>query len=330
MDMLKRWGSLILALLALSPAALAEVYEGKTAALSTVTVCSEISGSVEAVQALAGQRVEEGDALVGLKSEKTFSSQDGTVSLVNAKVGDTASGTVLDLMPTERYTIYCTVDKAYQSSGSTLVHSGETVYIKCTKDGTHRAIGVITQIDGEEYRTLTLGGELYVGETVYLYRDAGFTSSQRVGIGTVVVSDTQAYDSEGKLTRLCVSENQSVERGQLLYEINGGDIVASVSGIVASLSCQPGDEVAKDQVVAEIVPADAVGVEIQVDETVVAKLRPGATARLTFAGQEDSAEVTGTVVDVSAIADSGQYTVRIRPETDAALSLGMSVEVRLE
>ena len=326
---LKRLTCLALALLAFAAPALAEVYEGRTVALLTVPVQAERDGDVEAVAALAGQRLAEGESLAWLRGEKAFASQDGTVSLVNAGVGDDVSGAVLELAPLERYTVYCTVDKAYQSVESTLVHSGETVYAKCTADGTHRAVGVVTQVDGEEYRVLTLGGELYVGETVYLYRDADFTAQQRVGVGTVVASDTEAYEAEGALTRLCVSEGDAVERGQLLFEVGGGEIAAPVGGIVASVSCQPGDAVQTDQTIAEIVPDGEIGVEIRADETAVAKISVGSAAQLIFAGREDEDAVPGTVVAISAIADSGEYAVRIRPEADASLPLGMSVEVRV-
>lgn len=328
MDMLKRWLTLLLALLSLAAPALAEVYAGTTAALSTVTVRAEDAGTVGAAQAVVGQRVEAGQALYPMKSQKTFASQDGDVSLVSAEVGDDVSGEVLELSPTERYTIHCTVDKAYKSPATKLVHSGETVYVKCTNDGTHRAVGIVTAIDGAEYRVLTLGGELYVGETVYLYRDDAFTAAQRVGIGTVVVSDTEVYEAEGELTDLRVSEGDHVERGQLLYATGGGEITAPVGGIVASLSCQPGDAVEADQVVAEIVPDGAVGIEVQLDEADAARLAVGDRVALTFAGYEDEDPAPGAVAAISGLADSGQYTVYIRPETDTPLPLGLSVEVR--
>lgn len=328
MDMLKRWLTLLLALLSLAAPALAEVYSGTTVALSTVTVRAGDAGAVGAAQAVVGQRVEAGQALYPMKPQKTFASQDGDVSLVSAEVGDDVSGEILELSPTERYTIHCTVDKAYKSPATKLVHSGETVYVKCTHDGTHRAVGIVTAIDGAEYRVLTLGGELYVGETVYLYRDDAFTAAQRVGIGTVVVSDTEVYEAEGELTDLRVTEGDHVERGQLLYATGGGEITSPVGGIVASLSCKAGDAVEADQAVAEIVPDGAVGVEAQIDEADAAKLAVGDRVALTFAGYEDADAATGAVVAISGLADSGQYTVYIQPETDVPLPLGLSVEVR--
>ena len=318
-----------LLLFLLAPSALAEVYEGRTAALETVQVRAAVGGGVEAVEVEAGQRVAPGEALIRLSAERTFAGQDGTVSLVYAEAGDAVSGPVLEIAPLERYAIHCTVDKAYQSADSTLVHGGETVYVKCTADGTHRAVGVVTQVEGGEYRVITLGGELYVGETVYLYRDADFTADQRVGIGTVVVSDVVSYEAEGELTRLNVSEGDYVERGQLLYEIGGGEVSAPVAGIVASVSCEIGDAVAAEQAVVGIVPEGAVCVEIELDEAAAARVSVGDTARLTFAGEEDEDASPGTVIEISAMAEDGCYTVRIRPESERLLPLGMSVRVRL-
>lgn len=327
--MLKRCAALIMALALLSACALAEVYEGETIAEATASVCAGTDGVVATLRAAVGQRVEAGDPLYALRPEKVFASQDGTVSLVNAGAGDKVDGELLEITPMERYTLHCTVEKAYQSPSTMLVHSGETVHIKCTKDGTHRAVGVITQIDSEEYLVLTIGGELYVGETVYLYRDADFSSAQRIGIGTVVVSDTEVYEADGTVSLLRVGAGDYVERGQLLYEVNGGEIAAPVSGILISASCGAGDAVKADQAVAQIVPDGAICVEIRVDEAAAARIAVGDAAELVFAGMEDEDAQPGEVVAIACIAESDQYAVRIRPDSAQVLSLGMSVKVRL-
>lgn len=328
--MLKRWMILLLTLMLLSTTALAEVYAGTTVALMTVPVVAETGGTVESIDVRAGQLIEAGETLARLKPEKTYATQDGTISTVSADVGDAVDGTVLELMPVERYTVYCTVDKAYQSASATLVHSGETLCIKCTADGTHRAVGIVTQIEGDEYRVVAIGGELYVGETVYLYRDEAFSTAQRVGIGTVVVSDTEAYSGEGTLTQINVSAGQYVERGQLLYATGGGAITADAGGILTGVSCQIGEAVSKGQTLAELVPGDAICVEIQVDETAVAAMSIGDAAQLIYPGQDEDAPVRGTIVAISKIADAQAYAVRILPEGDVVAALGMSVEVRID
>lgn len=327
--MLKKLTALLLMLL-LPGAALAEVYEGVTAALSSVIVTAESAGTVQALEAPAGAHVREGDALVLLRAERAYATQDGIVSLLHTHEGDKVSGEVLELMPLERYLIYCTVEKAYQSAPSTLIHSGERLYIRCTTDGTHRAIGLVTQIDGAEYRVLTLGGELYVGETVNLYRDEDFTTALRVGVGTVVSNDTQTYEAEGRLTRLCVEAGDKVERGQLLYEINGSTAFAPTSGILASVSVSPGDAVEEGQTLAQIVPEDQIVVEIHVPETEASRIAAGRRATLFPADCEDEEGFGGTVIRVSHTPEDGLFTVRIRPDEGRALPLGLSVSVRIE
>lgn len=323
--MFRKLTVLLLALL-LPASALAEVYEGTTAALSAVTVAAERAGVVGAAVE-AGSRVEAGDALAELKPERAFASQDGKVSLVYAGEGDAVDGTVLELAPLERYAIHCTVEKAYQSAEATLVHGGEAVYVRCTADGSHRAVGVVTQVDGAEYRVLTTGGELYVGETVYLYRDGDFTAESRVGIGTVVGSDVEAYGATGTLTALKVSEGDPVERGQLLYEINGGSVAAPASGIIASVEVAPGDTVREGDALAQLVPDGQVCVEIRLSEVDAAQVSPGQRAELTPAGTEEA--IPGTVLDVAWVAGDGAYVARILPEEGSALPLGLGVTVRL-
>ena len=327
---MKKKLTILLLALTLTASALAEAYEGTTAPLSTTVITAEVSGIVQALDVEAGSHVKSGDVMASLKPERVFAAQDGSISLVNAREGDSIDGTLLALLPLERYLIYCTVDKAYQSAESTLVHSGETVYVRCTTDGSHRAVGVLTEIESEEYRVLTLGGELYLGETVYLYRSDEFTASQRIGIGTVVSNDTQDYAASGTVSRLMVEEGDAVERGQLLYEINGGTIDAPVSGIVTALNVSVGEAVEADQAVAEIVPDGQVCVEIQVGESDVSDFSKGQRVTLTQTFDAEERNFGGTVIDSAWLAEDALYTVRILPDEGLQPPLGMSVTVRTQ
>ena len=327
--MKKKLTILLLALM-LAASALAEAYEGTTASLSTAVVTAGASGIVQALDAEVGSHVNAGDVMASMKPERAFAARDGSVSLVNAGEGDKIDGTLLELMPLERYMIHCTVDKAYQSAESMLVHSGETVYVRCTTDGSHRAVGVLTQIEGAEYRVVTLGGELYLGETVYLYRSDAFTASQRIGIGTVVSNDTQGYEASGTVSRLLVDEGDTVERGQLLYEVNGGTVDAPVSGIVTSVSVKAGEAVEEGQAVAEIVPDGQVCVEIQVGEGEASKFSKEQRVTLTQTYDAEEKAFGGTVVGSAWLAEDALYTVRILPDAGMQLPLGMSVTVRTQ
>ena len=98
--------------------------------------------------------------------------------------------------------------------------------------------------------------------------------------------------------------------------------------ILTALCLSRGDAAAEDQAVGELVPADGICVELRVDEDAAARIRPGDKAELYFADQPE-VSVPGAVDSVAWIATDGEYAVRVHPLTDAALSLGMSVSVRL-
>lgn len=331
--MRKRMIAAALTLLMLQAFAFAEVYSGVTAALSEIAVCAEADGMLESVCAETGSMIEAGDVLAEYRTEKVFAAQDGTVAAIHYAEGDRCSGTVLEIMPMEKYRIYCTTDGAYSSAESTLVHGGEQVYIKCTANGTHRGVGTVTNINGSEYGVLTVGGEFHVGETVYLYRDAEFSTKQRVGIGTVVENDTEKYEATGTLVKLHVSEVEEVERGQLLYETvsgSGTGVRADISGIVRDVNVSSGERVQKGQIIASILPKDEICVEISVEESEVAKFREGMRMGITFTADREETLSYGTVSGIAEADENGLYRIAIVPEETDGLRLGMTAQIRIE
>ena len=322
---------MVAALLMLNSTALAETYEGTTAAASTTAVEAESGGILQSMNVLPGSVVESGDILCEVSTTKVFATEDGVVGSISASEGDTISGSVLEVNPTQKYRIYCTIDSAYESPETMLVHSGEEIFIKCTKDGTHRATGIITELDGSEYQVIATGGELYIGETVYLYRDEDFSTEQRIGIGTVVESDAQSYFAEGVLTSLHVQEGEYVERGELLYEYADAAETATTSdvdGIVTSVNAEQGDRIQKGTVIMTIAPLDQICVEVSVDEEYAATLSIGDSAELVYAADDTETHVSGTIVQISNIGDDGTYVVRVKPDSVFDNRIGLTVTVR--
>lgn len=320
--MRKRLLAAMLAALMLGASALAEVYSGSTVADRSIRI--EVEGELAETCVRVGEQVAAGDLLATVETTGVFAAQDGTVASIEVQAGDEVDGTVMEIAPMARYRIYCTVEKAYDSAQSMLVHSGETLYIRCTTDGTHRGIGTVTQIEGSEYQLLTTAGELYVGETVYLYRDSDFSSAQRVGIGTVVGNETQVYEGAGKVSRICVSEGEAVQRGELLYEIWTGsseEILATQDSIVVSVPS------AEDPAF-ELVPLDALCVELTLDETAAAALEVGDEVALVYAGDPEEQLYPGTVAYIARTSQEGGYVVRIEPQ-ESPQRIGQSVQVHV-
>ncbi len=328
--MWKRAWSCFLALSVLCVPALAEVFAGETVATQVSAVAADAGGVVDALCVGPGDAVEVGDVLGTVAASPVFAAQDGTVAVLHAAEGQDVSGTVLELAPVELYTICCTVGGAYESPRTQWVQMGEQVYVRCKVDGTHRAVGVVTDVDDDGYQVRTIGGELYVGEAVRLYRDDAFSSAQCLGAGTVLASETESYAAEGRLVELCVSEGEPVERGELLYRIADGQdlrFVCETAGIVTGTLISQGERVERGQTVAYVAPLDGIVVEICVDEATAACIRPGDSAGVVLASDEET-ELSGTVESVCRLPSQEGYAVRIRTE-EALDRIGLSAEVRL-
>lgn len=311
--------------------ALAEAYTGSTMARSTLAVTAQASGVLEEIRVLPGSTVAKDDQIAALRTTKVFASQDGTISRIHAGEGSVADGTVLELSPVSRYTVYCTADEAYDSISSNLVHCGETLYLYCTYNGTHQGTGMVYSIDGETYMVEATGGEFYVGETLYLYRDAGHSYKYLVGKGTVVASATELYEGTGKITAMHVSAGEYVERGELLYEIIDGDgtaVLSPVSGVITACAAEEGSAVQDGQVIATLAPWDEICVAIEVSEEQAWQINPGDQAALSYAGDPEEKLIPGEVIEISQLAGDGTYTVYIAPETPPVRT-GMTVNVRL-
>ena len=315
--------SLVMLLAALP--GLAEVYSGVTVASETVTLTATAESTVDEVCVSAGETVDAGQTAVTLKTEKVFATQEGTIAEISA------DETEIKLAPLSKYYVYCTVTEARAVPETMLVHSGETLYLKCTVNGTHWAEGRVTLIDGSEYRVETTGGELYIGETVYLYRSEDFDYSSCVGIGTVVSTDPETYEIDSEVINMCVSEGEYVQRGELLCETapeGGAEITADTAGIVLSVSAGSGQKVQAGDVLMTIAPTDGIRVEISVEEGIAATLCAGDRVELVYASDSTEQVIGGTVTDVSAVADEDGYSVRIKPD-EAPTALGLRADVRV-
>jgi len=226
-------GALLLAL-ALPLAAQAEtVFAGEVTAGTTQVIAAPYGGLVEDVRVRVGDSVKIGDPIATVETSKTYASTDGTVSGVFAREGDSADGVktqygaLVYIEPINRYTLECSTEKGYNSSENRYIHIGESVFLKCTKDGSHQGRGVVTGLDEKEDNKFTVevtGGEFYMGETVDIYRSEDYASASRIGRGTVGRTKTVAVNAEGSVLKMHVKAGDTVERGELLFETVTGTL----------------------------------------------------------------------------------------------------------
>ncbi len=269
---------LLALLLALPAAVSASVWQGTVETAETSDVRAGAEGIVETLPLRVGEYVTAATEAAGIRESRVFAPFDGRISGIRILEGEEAAGqTVMTLEPVSPYDLYCSVKDAYKTVENTTVSGGQRVWIRCAADGSHRAVGRITTVDGLEFHAEILGGELFIGEAVFIYREGSFKDEDRLGTGTVVESDETSITAEGVILSMEVAEGEEVERGELLFTLASSDALTArcgAEGWVTEILAGAGESVKENAVLARISTAQQLAVEAQVEDAAV--LREGA------------------------------------------------------
>ena len=356
--MKKLFVTLLCALLLPVSALCETMFSGEVTAGQTQVIVAPYGGTVHSVAVRAGDSVEIGDAIASIGTTKVYAMTEGTISGVFASEGDAAAdikeryGALCYIEPINRYTLDASTEKAYNSSENRYLHIGETVYLSCTKDGTHQGRGVITAIDKEnedKYTVEVTGGEFYMGETVAIYRDEAYTNESRIGRGTVERTPPVAVNAEGSVLRLHVKAGDSVERGELLLETVSGTldglyapdtkVVSDRKGVIASVDADNGTSVEKGAKIATIYPEDAIQVSMVISESDLMDVHVGDSASIEFNWDADGeSRFEGVVSSISYVnekkqeggSSAAEYVACIDFTPDDTVRLGMTVVVYVQ
>lgn len=340
--------------------AMAEIsFDGNVIASETTPIIAPFGGLVDSVALRVGDTVDVGETVATISTTKVYAAADGVVSGIFAKEGDSTEGiverygAVVYIEPTNRYTVSASTEKAYNSSSTKYVHIGEKVYLSCTKDGSHTGTAVVTSVkeadeSGNTPYTLEVTiGDFYMGETVSILRSADYSSSSRIGRGTIQQNAAIPVKGSGSVLKLHVEVGDKVERGELLFETVEGDldglyamdntIVSGVAGVVASVETTPGSGVTKGSKLITVHPDGSFQIEVLVSELDLNAIAEGDTVAIEFDWDtEGTLRTTGTVASISRVnasAEGGaasvdaEYSAYIDFEATDEVRLGMSVVV---
>lgn len=353
---------LLTALLALSAMpALAEAapeaagYSGTVAYRSAITVAAPFGGTLADYDLRAGDTVKAGDALFTLGTTKVYAPIDGTVRGLMAQAGDDAAtvaeryGALLNIEPAGRYSVSANTSRAYNSSDlnnvNRYLNEGETVYLRSSDDDERTGVGVITTVDGRNFTVEVKQSNLNVEETVSVYRDAAFTTEQRLAsYARVSKAAATKVTGAGSVLSIAVTEGQTVKRGDLLFTTvtgaldgltaTGDTVVSPVDGVLLTLPKAAGAAVQKDEVLATLYAKDDLWVTFDVDEGDLAAVTEGRKVSVTLDALPDAAPLSGTVVSVSALSSGeggdAQYTAYVALDGVDTLRVGMNVSVYLQ
>lgn len=321
-------------------------------------VCTA-DGTIEQVNVTVGDRVTGGTVIATVATNKVYATTDGTVYLFG-EAGDHVSditaqyGAVAYISPAQPYTITATA--ADRNGLAVSVIPGETVYLRCYKDGKHTGVGVLAKLEKGKYTVVVTEGEFATGETISIYRDPAYTDQSRIGRSKVTIADMVACQGEGYLVKFHVQNGATVEKGTLLYETISGTfapgstqhdkVVAPTDGIVSAVYQKAGTSLADaasaeempasnvPRVIAEIYPDSSLRVVAYAPESVLSEIHVNDTVYVSYQYIENMAEpVVGTVEKISRIPapeNSGveaQYAVYVTVADASCFYYGMNVAV---
>ena len=325
---------------------------GTVVSLGTIKAVFPIGGTVSALYASAGQRVTEGQTLAVLDTVKVYAQESGTVHFFG-EPGDSAEtvaakfGAVAYVEPDWHYTISASSKNSYENEECRTVHPSERVFVRCNFDGKHTGTGYVTQVTGTNFTVAVDSGDFITGESMLVYRDEKFTTSQRLGKGGISQNDPVAYAGEGGIVRFCAEEGAHVEKGDPLFEtlpgafdglqMTGEKVCSPVSGVVSVLNAAAGDTAEKGAALAEIYPDSGMRVSVSVTETDLSSIAVGQQVTVEFLYAGDVLLTReGTIESISFLAsekaaddqsDEASYEALIAFEPDGAVRYGMKVLV---
>lgn len=328
------------------PACAEERFDGQVVAGETVSVTAPFGGVVKSCGLRVGALVNENDVIASLSTTRVVATEDGTIRGVFASPGDSAENTVLYLVPVSKFTVSASISKAHESAETTFVNMGEKVYLRCTRDGSHRAVGVVTAVRGSSYTVQTTAGELYMEETVNIYRTADYAARQCIGSGKVSRAEALPVSGTGSILKMHVQDGEEVERGQILFETVTGDIAgyddadsnvrSTASGVIAEVRVKAGQQVSQGDVMIMVHRPVGYQISMQIPEDMLSTVKAGDACSIYFNWNEGQGKpFPGVITDVSYMSstveggEENTYTAYASFQADETVRLGMTVTVVL-
>jgi len=310
-----------------------------------VDVTAPYSGTLSSFDLVMGDSVSAGEVLMTMNTTGLYATEGGKVSAVFAVPGDDAAalsqryGGIVAVEPDALYQLRCTTAGAYSESENKLLHLGEKLYFKSTKNKNEKGEGRVVSVSGSNYVVDVLSGEFEMDESLSLYRDDDYANRDCVGKGVVTRRSDALHAANGRVAEVLVQEGETVQAGQLLATLMSMDaepdasptVVAPADGVVSSVQAVPGQQVWKGQVLCRIELTASIEAVADVDEMDLGSLAVGDKVAVTIDMNGESI-ITGTVSEISCLGITKQnaayYTVRVAIPAGSA-PLGASASVYL-
>lgn len=324
--------------------ALAATADAKIVAPNTEKITAPFAGTLLPFDYETGDSVSAHETLFTLDTTPVYATQAGTVSAVFASVGDDASGVAAHygalavIEPKNALYIDASTDQAYNDADNRYIHAGETLYLKLSND---KGTGVVTSVSGKKYTVEILSGSFDVDDTVRCFRESTTPSDSEVGRGKVTrYADVQVNANSGRIAAVHVKPGDTVEVGDLLFELVDAQseksasrsIAASKDGVITSMNTASGAQVYRGQLLCEVADLSTLELSAEVDELDLNSIAVGDTLSYTL-DAFDGETFTGTVTQIDSVGAKKQnatyFDVRITLPAGKTLLPGMNGTVTI-
>lgn len=349
---MKKWVCLVLAAALLFGAvAQAETFyaKGSISAPEAVYILAPMGGQVENFTLNAGDRVKAGETLITLAPAMVYAANDGVVSAVFSKAGDSAQGIISQygaLAYVERNNIWqvnATMDGGYNDKKNRDIRVGDTLRAQATVSGEkYNGTATVIAVNGKAFSVELETGDFELEDTVkfYLGRGKDYATKDYVGSGKVIRPAQLPVMGSGVVAKVLVEEGEAVSRGQMLFILDADtavygdnettpDIAAAQDAIVAQVLVTPGQYVVKGQPVLVVYPEGKLEVALEVDELDILTMKEGKTIRVVV--DADTSKIhyvaAGEINPIGiTVLDTTKYIVKAVLDNAEGLMIGMHVK----
>ena len=344
---------LLIAMLLVTSLGLAEtdlsgmpVASGNVAARKTVYVTAPFSGTLLPYDCSVGDQVSGTDLLFKMDVVTVYASEDGLVTAVFAEEGDDASAVI------SRFGALASIEgecpqrimaTAYGAVGKwKSVSVGQEVHFRSDRTGRERGTGRVIAVSDSGYIVEIRSGEFTIGETLNLYAEEALIN--RIGTGTVAQREPVSVMGAGRVQKIYVKEGQVVSKGTPLFDLVSADANPNTmdgemipcnygcdQGVITLIAVQPGQQVWKGQMLAQLAVTDSLEIIADVDEMDLPRLAIGTVCPVIL-DMDPNTQYEATVTEISGLGITVQNAAYFRIHLsieETGLPLGASCSVYL-
>lgn len=321
--------------------------------VATVTAAEEIailaphSGEIRPFTLEVGDQVSAGDTLFLIKPGEMLAQADGTVAVVHAGSGESASGAVsrygavLQIEHENRYELIISMRTGYNSVENRDLWVGTPVYLRSV-NGEHFGLGTVISVTSGNMTVTVESGDLVYDEEVRAYRTEDYDAKALLGRAKPSLVPPHLVTAAGTILSMKVARGNKVKQGDLLFtyvpeslspseRATKGAARATEALVISSVSALPGAQVQQGQTLARGLRASSMQLSAQAEEKDILSLVVGTEATVYF--EELGLDpIPAKVSKVSALGtgdDIARYEVSFSLEAPAQVRFGMHATVQV-